>query len=362
MDFGTNLVLVTGATGWLGTSLVEALHQGLAECDLLRRPAPELTIRCLVPPGQDASALKMLSARIHVVVGDVRSADDRVRFCRDAAGAVLFHTAGVIHPRRVADFYEINERGTAGLLDAAIAAGVRRAVVVSSNSPCGFNPHPDHLFDEDSPYHPYMNYGRSKMRMELAVKVRSERGVIETVVVRPPWFYGPNQPPRQTEFFRMIRAGRAPLMGGDQLRSMVYIDNLCQGILLAAATEAARGRTYWIADERPYAMAEIIATVERVLMHEFGYPCKGGRLTLPKAIGRVAEAADGVLQAVGLYHPKVHVLSEMGRPIACSIARVSANSATAQPSTLKKECAEASAGCSIAGPRFNRLDRGGFPL
>ncbi len=321
MDFGTNLVLVTGATGWLGTSLVDALLWGLPECDSLRRPSPGLTIRCLVPPGQDGSALKSLSTHVEVVVGDVRVAEDRERFCRDSAGAVLFHTAGLIHPRRVADFYAVNERGTAGLLDAAITAGVRRAVVVSSNSPCGFNPHPDHLFDEESHYHPYMNYGRSKMRMELAVKARSDLGVIETVIVRPPWFYGPHQPPRQTEFFRMIRDGRAPLMGGDQMRSMVYIDNLCQGILLAATTEAARGRTYWIADEKPYAMSEIITTVERVLARDFGHACNGGRLKLPKVIGRVAEVADGLLQSVGLYHPKVHVLSEMGRPIACSIAR-----------------------------------------
>ena len=324
MDLGTKLVLVTGATGWLGTSLVHSLLKGLPECESLSRPDPDLTIRCLVPAGQDVSALRMLSARVEVVVGDVRVAEDRERFCRGADGAVLFHTAGLIHPRRVADFYEVNERGTAGLLDAAIAAGVRRGVIVSSNSPCGFNPHPDHLFDEESNYHPYMNYGRSKMRMELAVKERSDSGLIETVIVRPPWFYGPNQPPRQTEFFRMIRDGRAPLMGGDQLRSMVYVDNLCQGVLLAAATEAAQGRTYWIADERPYAMSEIIATVERVLRNDFGHDCKGGRLRLPRIVGRVAEVADGLIQSVGLYHPKVHVLSEMGRPIACSIARAQA--------------------------------------
>ncbi len=75
---------------------------------------------------------------------------------------------------------------------------------------------------------------------------------IETVLVRPPWFYGPNQPPRQTLFFRMIRAGKAPIVGsGRNLRSMSYIDNLCQGLLLAAMTPRANGQTYWIADRRP---------------------------------------------------------------------------------------------------------------
>src|SRR5208337_607899 len=102
----------------------------------------------------------------------------------------------------------INRDGTTNLLDAAIRAGVRRAVIVSSNSPLGCNPHPDHLFDESSPYHPYMNYGRSKMMMELAVKEVEARGKLETVIVRPPWFYGPDQPARQTQFFSMIRQGK----------------------------------------------------------------------------------------------------------------------------------------------------------
>src|SRR5206468_3377962 len=116
---------------------------------------------------------------------------------------------------------------------------------------------------------PYMGYGRSKMQMELAVKDRA--GKIETVVIRAPWFYGPNQPPRQTLFFQMIRDGKAPIVGsGRNLRSMAYVDNLCQGLLLAASSERAVGETFWIADRRPYSMNEIVDTVERLLEREFG--------------------------------------------------------------------------------------------
>ena len=64
-------------------------------------------------------------------------------------------------------------------------------------------------------------------------------GRLETVIVRPPWFYGPYQPPRQSLFFRMIRDGKAPIVGdGNNLRSMAYIDNLSQGLILAAANPA----------------------------------------------------------------------------------------------------------------------------
>jgi nucleoside-diphosphate-sugar epimerase len=319
-QLGTNKIIVTGALGWLGISLVEALVKGLADHEALAQPRGDLRIRCLILPGQDGDVLKKISGRIEVVSGDVRNPADCARLCEDSKGAILFHTAGIIHPKKVAEFYQINVDGTVNLLEAAIKAGVKRAVVVSSNSPCGCNPHPDHLFDELSPYHPYMNYGKSKMRMELAVKER--QGKIETVIVRPPWFYGPNQPPRQTLFFQMIRDGKAPIVGdGKNLRSMGYVDNLCQGLMLSALVEKASGQVYWIADERPYSMNEIIDTVERLLETEFGQKCAHKRMRLPGFASEVALVADATLQALGIYQQKIHVLSEMNKTIACSVAR-----------------------------------------
>jgi len=319
MNFPTNQVLVTGALGWLGVSLVEALVEGLPDHAALRQPRADLRIRCLILPGQDAARLRKISDRIEVVAGDVRNPDDCARLCQSANGAVLFHTAGIIHPAKVAEFRQVNVEGTTRLLEAAIHAGVRRAVVVSSNSPCGCNPHPDHLFDEQSPYHPYMNYGRSKMQMELAVKER--QGRIETVLVRSPWFYGPNQPPRQTLFFQMVRDGKAPIVGGGaNLRSMGYIENLCQGLLLAALVEKANGKVYWIADKRPYSMNEVIDTIERLLETEFGQKCAHKRMRLPGIVSEIAGVADASLQALGFYHQKIHVLSEMNKTIACSVA------------------------------------------
>ena len=320
MKLTSNLVLITGAAGWLGSRLVEALLRGLPEHDALREPQTDLRLRVLLLPGQDAAPLRKLSDRIEIVTGDIRNAADCAKFCANATGATLFHTAGMIHPQRVREFYEINRDGTTHLLDAAIRAGVKRAVVVSSNSPCGCNPHPDHLFDELSPYHPYMGYGQSKMEMELAVKQRADK--IDTVIIRAPWFYGPNQPPRQTLFFQMIRDGKAPIVGsGNNLRSMAYVDNLCQGLLLAATVERAAGQMYWIADKRPYSMNEVIDTIERLLETEFGQKCAHKRMRLPGVASEVAYLVDFGLQTLGMYHQKIHVLSEMNKTIACSVTR-----------------------------------------
>jgi nucleoside-diphosphate-sugar epimerase len=320
MNLNTHLVLVTGAAGWLGSRLVESLLRGLPEHDELKTPPPNLRIRVLLLPGQDGTALRKLSERIEVVTGDIRNAVDCAKFCADAMGAILFHTAGIIHPKRVREFYDINRDGTTNLLDAAVAAGLKRAVVVSSNSPCGCNPHPDHLFDERSPFNPYMHYGRSKMEMELAIRERA--AMLETVIIRAPWFYGPNQPPRQTLFFQMIRDGKGPIVGsGTNLRSMAYVDNLCQGLVLAAIRERAAGQVYWIADERPYSMNEIVDTIERLLETEFGHKCAHKRMKLPGVASEVAWLVDKTLQSLGLYHQKFHVLSEMNKTIACSVAR-----------------------------------------
>src|SRR5262249_3212930 len=175
VDLQTDKILITGALGWLGSRLVEALVNGFADQPGLEPPARNLRVRCLVLPDQDAALLRRYADRVEIVPGDIRNGSDCARFCEGSKGALLFHTAGIIHPHRVSEFYEINLMGTTNLLDAAAVADVKRAVIVSSNSPCGCNPHPDHLFDERFPYRPYFNYGRSKMQMELAVQERQRQ-------------------------------------------------------------------------------------------------------------------------------------------------------------------------------------------
>jgi nucleoside-diphosphate-sugar epimerase len=311
--------LVTGAAGWLGKRLVRLMTTDGLEHPDLRGLCREANIRCMVLPGQE-DGLSYFGPGVELLTGDLRNPADCEAFCAGAEGATLIHAAGVIHPRRVRDLYDVNVEGTKNLLTAAQKAKVRRAVIVSSNSPMGCNPHPDHRFDEHSPYRPYMHYGRSKMQMEQAVQQVKRAGTLETVILRAPWFYGPDQPARQTLFFTMIRTGGAPIVGnGENLRSMGYVDNLAEGILLAAIRRSAAGETYWIADERPYTMNEIVDTIERLLEREFRLPVAHKRLRLPGMASDLARLSDALLQGCGLYNQKIHVLSEMNQTIACSV-------------------------------------------
>src|SRR5690606_31717736 len=104
-------------------------------------------------------------------------------------------------------------------------------------------------------------------------------------------------------------------------RSMVFTENLAQGIFLAAEKPGIDKEIFWVADERPYTMNTIIDTVERLMDDEFGLRCKHKRLRLPGFVAEVAYLVDKMMQSVGLYHPKIHVLSEMNKTIACSIEK-----------------------------------------
>jgi nucleoside-diphosphate-sugar epimerase len=304
-------VFVTGAPGWLGNRLVGGLCTGLR--DYMALPKAK-EVRCLVLPGLDTSYLRQFK-NVEVVRGDITKPDTikgSVKGCD-----TVIHCAGIIHPKKAADFYSINTRGTENVLEEAIKSGVKRFVYVSSNSPAGINISRDILLTEKNPYNPYKHYGKSKMMAEQIVQKAFGEGKIETVIVRPYWFYGEGQPKRQTEFFAMIKKGRPPLFGdGHNLRSMSYIDNAAAGLILAATSKRAMGKTYYIADEKPYEAIEIYRTIAALLkVKELKF------IKIPQAACRLFELADDLLQSAGIYSSRIHVAGEMNKNIACSIEK-----------------------------------------
>ena len=311
-DVSSDVVVVTGANGWLGraTTARFALHSRVVAVarDLGEGRALERFIASL--PGDVELAFADLT---------VPSTLDAL-FAGRSGDVHLVHTAGVIHPRRFADFEAINATGSAHLARAARRAGVARMVHVSSNSPFGTNASITDTFRQNEPYRPYLAYGRSKMHGEIAVLDEVEQG-LNAVIVRPPWFYGPHQPARQTTFFSMIKAGRFPVFGtGDQRRSMVYVENLVDGIEAALRWNGEPGRAWWIADARPYSVTEIVETVGRALVDE-GHEVTPNSVRLPSIVGDVAERIDRFLQGARKYEQRVHVLGEMNKTIACDVSQ-----------------------------------------
>ena len=316
-------VVITGAAGWLGQNLV-------------REVAPQRSaVRCRVRTDEEATLLSLVSPSISTVVGDVRDPTALDALFAGASGATVVHAAAIIHPeKRVQDLHDVNVGGTQLVLDRARRAGVGRFVHISSNSPFGANPTADHRFTEASSMNPYLGYGRSKADAEALVRTAQERGDLETVILRPPWFYGPFQPDRQTQWFRAVRKGRFPLVGdGTNRRSMVFTGNLVHGVLRAEVAAKAPGNAYWIADGDPLDMRTILATVREALEAE-GLPVSGGQPRLPKLAGVVAEKVDTFLQGRGRYLQPVHVLGELKDTIACDISLAREEIGYAPPTDL----------------------------
>lgn len=222
--------LVTGATGFIGSHLVERLlAEGLevvclARATSSRRWLADLPVTVRVAPLEDADALAE-------AVGD---AD------------VIFHSAGLTRARREADYLAVNADGTRRLLEAALKArpAPRRVVYVSSLSAAGPAPS-DEPPDEDAPPRPLPGYGASKLAAERVVTGFADR--LNVTVVRPPAVYGP----RDTNFlpvFRMARRlGIAPILGrADNQLTFVYVADLVEGVALAGLRDAAVGRTYYL--------------------------------------------------------------------------------------------------------------------
>jgi nucleoside-diphosphate-sugar epimerase len=304
-----NLAVVTGAPGWLGTPLVESLAQGATFRSITVGPR---RVRCVVMPDADVTGLVRLGSNVEIVRADLRDAPALEGVCDGAT--TVFHAAGLVHPRRVKDLYDVNVGGTEKILAAAISAKAKRFLFVSSNSPAGLNISADRLMSEQDAPRPYLNYGLSKLKAEWAVLDAFRNGRIETSIARPCWFYGPNQPTRQTRFLRMIKGGKPIIIGlGTNLRSLTYVDNAVQGLLLLEAVEKAAGKTYWITDRRPYSFIEILQTVAKILEVDLR------PRYLPSVGSHVARFADSLLQMAGFYQQELHVAGEITASIAVSI-------------------------------------------
>jgi nucleoside-diphosphate-sugar epimerase len=216
--------LVTGATGFVGGHLAEAL----------RRRGDEVT--ALVRSPKKAERLANLGVR--VLAGDL---GDPTSLARAVAGhAVVFHVAGLVAARSESEFMRGNRDGTARVLAAAAGARVSRFVLVSSMA-AGGPAEPGRPLTGTEPARPVTAYGRSKLAAEAAVTA----GPVPWVIMRPPTVYGPRD--REVlKVFRMARLGVAPVFGdGSQQLSVVHGADLASALAAVGTAEATIGKVYY---------------------------------------------------------------------------------------------------------------------
>jgi nucleoside-diphosphate-sugar epimerase len=265
--------LVTGATGLLGSHLVDLL---------LERDTP---VRILARPGKDVE--RVARAGVEVCWGDLDHAQSLAAAVKDVER--VFHCAARTGPWGIEAEYETtNVRGLAALLDAALAAGVERFVHVSSITVHGNDVRG--VADETAPFRIEPNpYSRTKVAGErLLADIISERHAPVTIV-RPGWIYGPRDVASFARFATMIQRGKMVVIGrGDNRVPLIYVRDVAQGILLASQTPVARGRAYLLLNDEPATQMEYLGAIAK----ELGAPPPsrhiGYRLAL--ALGAAGEA------------------------------------------------------------------------
>jgi nucleoside-diphosphate-sugar epimerase len=240
-------VALTGASGYTGGHLLEALRGRGDEVAALVRPA--------------SLTAKLRQAGATLVEGDLAS-PEALRRLLDGADAVV-HVAAVYRTAGHPDSYyrDVNVGGTERLLEAAAAAGVRRFVHTSTVGVHGHVARPP--ADETSPVNPGDVYQATKAEAEaLALDYHRRRG-LPVAVVRPGAIYGPGET-RLLKLFRAIARGRYALVGdGRSFYHPVYIDDLVQGFLLALDRDGAVGESFLVCGPEYVSQAELAALIAR---------------------------------------------------------------------------------------------------
>lgn len=241
--------LITGATGAVGPRLVEALCQAGWQVRVLVRQRPPSTL---------------FPAQVELCLGDIT---DPAAVGDAMQGVeVVFHLAALLHitnpSRELQPLYErINVGGTRHVVEAAVAASVRRVVFFSTIAVYGYNS--GRLLDESAPPAPDTYYGQTKLAAEgIVLAAKRPDGRPLGVVLRSGAVYGARVKGNYRLLLNLLRRGWfLPIGDGRNRRSLIYDRDLAQAALLAATHPDAAGGIFNVTDGRVHQMDEIIAAM-----------------------------------------------------------------------------------------------------
>ena len=223
------MILVTGATGFIGGHLAQRLvHEGHR-------------VRCLVRANSDTTLLDELG--VEAVVGDLTSPPS-LAAAADGCRCVLHCGARVSDWATVKEIAGVNVDGTRNLLEACVGASVQRFVHFSTTDVYGYPG--GAAIDEAHVATRFRNwYAQTKLEAEAEVR----RAEIDAVILRPATVYGPRSTDVVGEIARAIRGGHMILIdGGRAIAGLCFVDNLVDAAILALDHDAARGQAFNVSD------------------------------------------------------------------------------------------------------------------
>lgn len=285
----TRMVLVTGATGFVGFPLVAALL------------AQGKTVRAM---GRNPAKL----ARLAQMGAEPCRADlggDPANVISACAGtSVVYHLGALSAPwGKRKDFETVNVGGTTAIIEGCRRGGVGRLIHVSSPSVLfDGRDHCEIKNDDAYPSRFVSVYSQTKKWAED--KVNAARDTVPAVIVRPKAVFGPGDTTLLPRLINAARQDRLPQIGNGTNRvDLTYIDNAVHALLLAAEAPGAIGKTYTITNGEPAPLWEIIRTV----LQGLDIPSALRTVPLP-----VALAAAAVQEAVAHITGREPLLTRYG--------------------------------------------------
>jgi nucleoside-diphosphate-sugar epimerase len=263
-------IFVTGATGFVGRALCEALPTTWSVSALVR----------------SAQARAKLPPQFKPVLGDLRNIDE---FSHELADVdCVVHLAAPVDPREQLDDETVDaqaHRATLTLARRAHERGTRRFVFVSSIAAVGFF---DGVVTSDSSPHPVSAYGRAKLAAERGL-LADRRDTFSPIILRPPTIHGPHERYNFLALAQAISRGLFRCIGtGENVFPLVFIDNVVRA-LLAAIEGRLTGGIYPLADAEPYSMNRIHTAIASALGIE------RPRLHLPKSAALALASVNALL-------------------------------------------------------------------
>lgn len=248
-------ILVTGGNGFVGSSLVPLLQKrGQDFRLLLRHPTP----------GPAASPDDGVERR---TVGDLTQVTDWGPHL-DGIDTVI-HLAARVHllGRQEEGLYrQANTDLTLALAQAAVRAGVRRFVHLSSIKALAEASRPGSALTDDTPAAPLDAYGRSKRAAEQGLQTLAAGTGMVCISLRPPLVYGPGVRANFLSLLRLVDRGLPlPLGGIRNRRSLISVANLADAIVTAATRPAALSGTWLVADQPSLSTPDLVRAMALAL-------------------------------------------------------------------------------------------------
>ncbi len=257
------MVLVTGANGFVGSTLCHALSE---------RGRPVRACIRASSATRDANPVKSGCQSLNVphvttmVAPDLSQTNNLSSWVPLLSGcSTVVHTAAMVHVMSptaadVEKFHQVNVTGTLSLARLAHEAGVRRFVFLSTVKVHGEKTLPGQPFIANQPLAATDPYARSKQQAEDALMALAQQTGMELVIIRPPLVYGPGVGGNLEVLIRWLRRGLPLPVGAitDNARSMVGVDNLVDLIVTAMDHPNAANRQFLVSDDHDLSTLDLV--------------------------------------------------------------------------------------------------------